>query len=210
MILLLDNHDSFTWNLAQYLMELGARVRVELSDAVGVDEVLGSGCRGIVISPGPGRPERAGITVELIRRAAGRIPVLGVCLGHQAIAQAFGGRIIRAGRPMHGKTSPVRHDGRGVFAGMGNPFEATRYHSLVVDPNSVPPELEVTAVSDDDGEQVIMGLRHRRHPRVALEGVQFHPESILTTEGKKLVANFIDAVSSPAGVARVLSQRGVA
>jgi len=194
MILLLDNYDSFTWNLAQYMMELGAGVRVELNDRIDVESVMKSGCRGIVISPGPGRPGGAGITLELIRRVAGRIPLLGVCLGHQAIAQAFGGRIIRATRLMHGKTSPVRHDGRGVFAGLSDPFDATRYHSLVVDPGAVPADLEVTAMARDGGDDVIMGLRHRDYPRVRVEGVQFHPESILTIEGKRLMANFLESV----------------
>jgi len=191
VILLVDNHDSFTWNLAQYMMELGAEVRVVPSDRIGVDEAMTSGCCGIVISPGPGRPEGAGITLDLIRAAAGRLPLLGVCLGHQAIAQAFGGRIIRATRPMHGKTSAIRHDGRGVFAGLGGPFEATRYHSLVVDPESLPAQFDVTAVARDDDEEVIMGLRHREYPRVDVEGVQFHPESILTLEGKAMMANFV-------------------
>jgi len=194
MILLLDNYDSFTWNLAQYMMELGAGVRVELNDRIDVESVMRSGCRGIVISPGPGRPGGAGITLELIRRVAGRIPLLGVCLGHQAIAQAFGGRIIRATRLMHGKTSPVRHDGRGVFAGLSDPFEATRYHSLVVDPDAVPADLEITATARDGDDEVIMGLRHRDYPRVHVEGVQFHPESILTIEGKRLMANFLESV----------------
>jgi len=210
MILLLDNHDSFTWNLAQYMMELGAEVRVETSDTVTAAGVLAGGCRGIVISPGPGRPERAGIALALIGRAAGRVPILGVCLGHQAIALAYGGRVVRARRPVHGKTSPIRHDGRGVFAGMSNPFEATRYHSLVVEPGSLPSELEISAVSDDDGEEVIMGLRHRDHPLVWLEGVQFHPESILTLEGKRLMANFVKTVSEREHRGEAGRQRGVA
>ena len=190
LIFLLDNYDSFTYNLAQYLMELGAEVRVERNDQVTAGDVIASGCRGVVISPGPGRPEGAGIALDLIDRCAGRLPLLGVCLGHQAIGQHFGGRVVRAPRLMHGKTSPIRHDGRGVFAGLPNPFEATRYHSLIVDRSTVPPELEVTAVAADEAEEVVMGLRHRASD-VLLEGVQFHPESILTHEGKRLLGNFL-------------------
>ncbi len=191
LIFVLDNYDSFTYNLVQYLLELGAAVRVRRNDAVGVSEVLESGCRGIVLSPGPGRPESAGIMLDLIGKAAGRVPLLGVCLGHQGIAQALGGRIVRAPRLMHGKTSPIRHDGRGVFEGLADPFDATRYHSLAVDPAAVPADLVVSATTRDGGETVIMGLRHRDHPAVKLEGVQFHPESILTLEGRKLLANFV-------------------
>jgi len=195
MIFVLDNYDSFTYNIVQYLLEQGAEVVVRRNDQVGVDEVMRSGCRAILISPGPGRPEGAGITLDLVSAAAGRLPLLGVCLGHQAIGQAFGGEVVRAGRLMHGKTSLIRHDGQGVFAGLSNPFEATRYHSLVVARASVPDQLVVSAVTTDDGQEVVMGLRHRDYPRVPLEGVQFHPESILTIEGRRLLANFVSAVS---------------
>ena len=191
LIFLLDNYDSFTYNLAQYFLELGARVTVARNDTVTTDDVLRSGSQGIVISPGPGRPEAAGTTLELIRKAAGRIPILGVCLGHQAIGQVYGGKVVRAHRLMHGKTSSINHDGRSLFAGVGNPFTATRYHSLVLDRASMPAELEVTAVTTDGDQEVVMGLRHREHPRVFIEGVQFHPESILTTEGKLILANFL-------------------
>ncbi|HET8647670.1 MAG TPA: aminodeoxychorismate/anthranilate synthase component II [Vicinamibacteria bacterium] len=185
MILLLDNYDSFTYNLYQYLGELGAEVRVVRNDEMGAAEVVALEPEAVVISPGPGNPDQAGISLELIGRCAGRLPLLGVCLGHQALGQAFGGRIVRAPRLMHGKTSQIDHDGRGVFAGLPRPFTATRYHSLVVDPAQVPDCLEVTAWTD---EGVIMGLRHRQFP---LEGVQFHPESILTTCGKDLLRNFL-------------------
>jgi anthranilate synthase/aminodeoxychorismate synthase-like glutamine amidotransferase len=185
MILLLDNYDSFTYNLYQYMGELGATVRVVRNDELAAEEALGLEPEGIVISPGPGTPDQAGISLELIRLAAGRIPLLGVCLGHQALGQAFGGRVVRAPKLMHGKTSEIHHDGRGVFSGLPQPFTATRYHSLVVDRPSVPECLEVTAWTDDG---VVMGLRHRRH---RLEGVQFHPESILTTAGKDLLRNFL-------------------
>jgi anthranilate synthase component 2 len=194
LIFMLDNYDSFTYNLVQYLLELGAQVTVARNDAVGVAEVLASGCRGIVVSPGPGRPESAGITQDLIRGAAGKVPLLGVCLGHQAIGQVFGGRVVRAARLMHGKTSLIHHDGRGVFEGLGNPFEATRYHSLIVERSSIPADLEISAVTTDGDHEVVMGLRHRDHPRLLMEGVQFHPESILTLEGKKILANFLKAV----------------
>ncbi|HEY3175110.1 MAG TPA: aminodeoxychorismate/anthranilate synthase component II [Candidatus Polarisedimenticolia bacterium] len=195
MIFMLDNYDSFTYNLVQYLLELGAEVTVRRNDAVTARDVMESGCRGIVISPGPGRPESAGITLDLIREAAGSIPLLGVCLGHQAIGQAFGGSVVRAPRLMHGKTSSIRHDGRGVFSGLPNPMEATRYHSLVVDRDSIPVELEVSAVTTDGDEEVVMGLRHRDHPRIRIEGVQFHPESILTPDGKLILSNFLTAVA---------------
>ena len=196
LIFVLDNYDSFTYNLVQYLLELGAEVRVERNDAVGVADVLSSGCRGIVVSPGPGRPETAGITLDLIAAATGRLPLLGVCLGHQAIGTVFGGKVVRATRLMHGKTSMIQHDRRGVFAGMKVPFEATRYHSLVVEPTSVPEDLIVSATTRDGEEEVIMGLRHRDYPRVCLEGVQFHPESILTVDGKQLLGNFLAAVAA--------------
>jgi anthranilate synthase component 2 len=185
MLLMIDNYDSFTYNLVQYLAELGADVRVYRNDAITLDEVAALAPDGIVISPGPCTPNEAGISVPLIKRFAGTIPMLGVCLGHQAIGQAFGGTIVRAQRVMHGKLSPVTHDGQGVFAGLPTPFAVTRYHSLAIERGSVPPELEVTATSDD-GE--IMGVRHRA---LAVEGVQFHPEAILTEHGKQLLANFL-------------------
>ena len=194
LIFVLDNYDSFTYNLVQYLMELGARVEVKRNDQVTVEGVMARDPSGIVISPGPGRPESAGVTLDLIARASGKVPLLGVCLGHQAIAQAFGGRIVRASRLMHGKTSQIRHDGKGVFEGVSSPFEATRYHSLVVEPGSHTAELVPSAFTSDGPDEVIMGLRHREYPRVLLEGVQFHPESILTREGKKMLANFLLAV----------------
>ena len=185
MILMVDNYDSFTYNLVQYLGELGAEVEVRRNDAITLAEIAERKPRGIVISPGPCTPKEAGISVPLIERFAGEIPILGVCLGHQAIGAALGGSIVRAASIMHGKTSPIHHDGRGVFRELANPFDATRYHSLVIDRDSVPPELEVSAWTES-GE--IMGVRHRRLP---LEGVQFHPESILTLEGKRLLANFL-------------------
>ena len=185
-VLLVDNYDSFTYNLYQYLGELGAEVRVVRNDELTADAALALAPARIVISPGPGTPDQAGITLELIRRAAGRIPVLGVCLGHQALGQAMGGRVGRAPRVMHGKTSQIHHDGRALFAGLPDPFTATRYHSLIVERDSVPECLEVSAWTDDG---IVMGLRHRAH---ALEGVQFHPESILTTVGKDLLRNFLE------------------
>ena len=185
MILVVDNYDSFTYNLVQYLGELGADIRVVRNDAMTVDEVEALAPERIVISPGPGNPDQAGISLELIRRLGGTTPILGVCLGHQAIGQAYGATIARAKRQMHGKTSDITHDGRGVFEGVPTPFVATRYHSLVVLRETVPAELEVTAQAED-GE--IMGVRHRAHP---VEGVQFHPESILTGEGKRLLKNFL-------------------
>ena len=185
MILLVDNYDSFTYNLYQYLGELGAEARVVRNDELTAEEAMELRPDRIVISPGPGTPDQSGITLDLIRRASGRVPVLGVCLGHQALGQAFGGRVVRAPRLMHGKTSEIRHDGRTVFAGLPQPFTATRYHSLVVAPESVPACLEVSAWTDDG---IVMGLRHRHQP---LEGVQFHPESILTSAGKDLLRNFL-------------------
>ncbi len=185
-ILLLDNYDSFTWNLYQYLEEIGASTTVVRNDKTSVDDVEAGGYGAVVVSPGPGRPEDAGISVELIRRLSGRMPILGVCLGHQAIGHAYGGRIVGAPTLMHGKTSSIHHDGRTVFQGIRSPFRATRYHSLVVDPESLPAELEVSARTTDG---VVMGLRHREH---FLEGVQFHPESVLTVEGKKLLRNFVE------------------
>jgi anthranilate synthase/aminodeoxychorismate synthase-like glutamine amidotransferase len=185
MILLLDNYDSFTYNLYQYLGELGAEVTVVRNDEMSADAVLGLGPQAVVISPGPGTPDQAGVSLDLIRRCTGRIPLLGVCLGHQALGQAFGGVVVRAPRLMHGKTSEIHHDGRTVFGGLPQPFTATRYHSLVVDRATVPDCLEVSAWTDDG---IVMGLRHREHP---LEGVQFHPESILTKSGKDLLRNFM-------------------
>ena len=189
MILMIDNYDSFTWNLVQYLGELGAEVLVRRNDTITVDEIVALGPSHIVVSPGPCDPEQAGVSLEVIRRLSGSVPLLGVCLGHQSIAAAFGGRIVRAGRIMHGKTSPIRHDGRGVFRGVPSPFAATRYHSLVAEPATLPTCLEVSATTDDGGEPVIMGLRHREHPT---EGVQFHPESILTEHGMRLLQSFLE------------------
>ncbi len=190
MLLLIDNYDSFTYNLAQYLGELGADVRVVRNDALSVDQVGALEPEAIVLSPGPCTPNEAGISLDVIRSYAGKIPILGVCLGHQAIGQAFGGRIVGARTIMHGKVSKVFHDERGLFAGVANPFEATRYHSLVIEPQTVPETLEVTAKTWDDE---IMGVRHRRWAgtRAPVEGVQFHPESIMTPAGKALLANFL-------------------
>ncbi len=185
MILMIDNFDSFTYNLVQYIGELGQEIRVERNNAICVDEIEAMSPDKIVISPGPCTPNEAGISVETIQRFAGRIPILGVCLGHQCIGHAFGGRIIRASKLMHGKTSMISHDTKGVFAGLPDPFEATRYHSLVIERSSIPDCLEITAESED-GE--IMGVRHRS---LDVEGVQFHPESVLTREGMKLLANFV-------------------
>ena len=185
MLLLIDNYDSFTYNLVQYFGELGCEVSVFRNDAIGLDEITSMAPERIVISPGPCTPNEAGISLDLIREFAPRIPILGVCLGHQAIGQAFGGQVVRARLPMHGKVSTVFHDGKGVFAGVPNPIEATRYHSLVVDRQSVPDCLEISAKTWDDE---IMGLRHREYP---CEGVQFHPESILTPQGKDLLRNFL-------------------
>ncbi len=189
MILVIDNYDSFTYNLVQYLQELGSEVEVYRNDAISVEEIAARRPEAIVISPGPRTPDDAGVTLATVRALSGRLPILGVCLGHQAIGQAFGGRIVRAPSLMHGKTSPIEHDGRTIFEGLPRPFEATRYHSLVVDPGSVPPELEVSATAEDG--RVVMGLRHRRH---LTEGVQFHPESVLTGEGKRLLQNFLRRV----------------
>ena len=186
MLLMIDNYDSFTYNLVQYFGELGADVRVFRNDAITLDEIAALRPAHIVVSPGPCTPNEAGISVALIRRFAGELPILGVCLGHQAIGQAFGGRIVRAQRVMHGKLSPVTHDGCGVFAGLPTPLRVTRYHSLAIERSSVPDALEVTATAED-GE--IMGVRHRG---LAVEGVQFHPEAILTEHGKRLLANFLE------------------
>jgi anthranilate synthase/aminodeoxychorismate synthase-like glutamine amidotransferase len=186
-VLLVDNYDSFTYNLYQYLGELEADVRVVRNDALTAEEAIALRPRAIVISPGPGNPDQAGISLELIRRAAGEVPLLGVCLGHQALGQAFGGRVVRAPKLMHGKTSVIHHDGRTVFTGLPQAFTATRYHSLVVARETVPECLEISAWTDDG---IVMGLRHREH---RLEGVQFHPESILTGAGKDLLRNFLAA-----------------
>lgn len=196
-VFLLDNYDSFTFNLAQYLQELGAIVEVVLNDRIDPASVVAGGWDAIVVSPGPGRPEGAGITVPLVRQAAGLVPLLGVCLGHQAIGHAWGAPIVRAAELVHGKTSPIHHDGRTLFRGLPSPFPATRYHSLAVDPAGLPPELEVSARTADG---TVMGVRHRTY---AVEGVQFHPESILTGAGHALLSNFLD-------LARAGARRGAA
>lgn len=189
MVFVLDNYDSFTYNLVQYLGELGAEVVVRRNDQVSVAEVEGLRPERIVISPGPCTPQEAGISIELVRHFAGKTPILGVCLGHQAIGAAFGGKVVRAANLMHGKTSAVEHDGRTIFSGLASPMTATRYHSLVVSQGDLPDELEVSAhTTERDGSRTIMGLRHKSY---SVEGVQFHPESVLTTEGKKLVENFL-------------------
>ncbi len=189
---MIDNYDSFTWNLVQYLAEMGEEVKVIRNDEWTVDEIAAAKPDRIVISPGPCTPNEAGVSLAVIERLAGTVPILGVCLGHQSIGQAFGGRVVRAKTIMHGKTSAIHHRGAGVFAGLPDPFEATRYHSLVVERHSLPACLEVTAWTEtaDGGFDEIMGLRHRELP---VEGVQFHPESILTREGRNLLANFIGA-----------------
>jgi anthranilate synthase component 2 len=186
MVLVIDNYDSFTYNLVQYLGELGADVQVVRNDAASVAAIEASKPDRIVISPGPGRPEDAGVTMEVIRQLGSRYPILGVCLGHQAIGAAFGGAVVRAAVPMHGKTSTIEHDGRGVFTGIDGPFTASRYHSLIVAEQGLPADLEVAARTKEDG--AIMGIRHRRLP---IHGVQFHPESILTGEGHHLLRNFL-------------------
>ncbi|MBV9074910.1 MAG: aminodeoxychorismate/anthranilate synthase component II [Acidobacteria bacterium] len=188
MIFVLDNYDSFTFNLVQYIGETGEEVQVRRNDQVTIEEVERMAPRKIVLSPGPCTPEQAGISIELIRHFAGKIPILGVCLGHQAIGAAFGGKVVRSARIMHGKTSMVEHDGRTIFRGLESPMVANRYHSLVVEPETLPEELEVSARSQEEGRTVIMGMRHRRFP---VEGVQFHPESVLTPEGAKLIRNFL-------------------
>ncbi|WP_018174921.1 MULTISPECIES: aminodeoxychorismate/anthranilate synthase component II [unclassified Thioalkalivibrio] len=197
MILMIDNYDSFTFNLVQYLGELGAEVEVHRNDQITPDQVAELAPAGIMISPGPCTPNEAGVSMEVIRRFAGQTPILGVCLGHQAIGQVFGGRVVRAREIMHGKTSPVHHTGVGVFAGLENPLEATRYHSLVVESASLPDCLEVTAWTErEDGTRdEIMGLRHRE---LDVEGVQFHPESILTRQGHELLDNFLRRLPQPA------------
>ncbi|HRO64069.1 aminodeoxychorismate/anthranilate synthase component II [Thermomonas sp.] len=187
---MLDNYDSFTFNLVQYLQELGAEVRVERNDALSVEQIAALAPDKIVISPGPCTPDEAGVSLEVIEQLGPTIPIFGVCLGYQALGQVYGGKVIRAGRIMHGKTSAIHHTGKGVFAGLPSPFEATRYHSLVVDKNSVPDCLEVTAWTENDDGTVeeLMGLRHREFP---VEGVQFHPESILTQHGHAMLKNFL-------------------
>ena len=185
MILLLDNYDSFTYNLAQYLGELGCDVQVHRNDKISVEEIVHRQPERIVISPGPCTPQEAGISVEVIERLAGKFPILGVCLGHQAIGAAFGGKIVRAPKLFHGKTSAIHHDGKGVFDDLDDPFTATRYHSLIVEKKSLPKDLTITAETDDG---IIMGLRHRK---LRVEGVQFHPESVLTDEGLHLLENFL-------------------
>jgi len=193
MFLLLDNYDSFTYNLRHYLGELGAEVEVRRNDAISADEAVSLGAEGIVISPGPCDPDRAGICLEVIGKAAGRLPILGVCLGHQCIGQAFGGKVVLAPKPMHGKVSDISHTGEGVFAGLPSPFKATRYHSLTIEPESLPDCLVVTAESDDG---VIQGLRHRDFP---IHGVQFHPESIASEHGHQMIQNFLDITRAKPG-----------
>jgi anthranilate synthase/aminodeoxychorismate synthase-like glutamine amidotransferase len=188
-VLVIDNYDSFTYNLVQYLGELGASVRVVANDGIGPAGVLEARPDGVLLSPGPCTPNEAGVCLEALAALSGKVPLLGVCLGHQAIGQAFGGKVVRAGRLMHGRTSPVFHDGRGIFAGLPNPFEATRYHSLLVERGSVPDCLEVSAWT---AEGEVMGLRHREFD---VEGVQFHPESILTREGKRLLGLWLGRLS---------------
>jgi anthranilate synthase/aminodeoxychorismate synthase-like glutamine amidotransferase len=191
VVFVLDNYDSFTYNLVQYLGELGAQVEVRRNDQVTVGEVAAMRPERIVVSPGPCTPQEAGISIDLIRHFAGKVPVLGVCLGHQALGAAFGGKVVRAKNLMHGKTSQVEHDGKTIFRGLPSPMTATRYHSLIVAEEELPADLEISAwTHDSDGTRVIMGLRHRKFP---VEGVQFHPESVLTNEGKRLVENFLRA-----------------
>ena len=196
MLLVIDNYDSFTYNLVQYLGELGAKVEVFRNDRITLDKIRQLDPDGIVISPGPGRPDDAGILLEVIRELAAEIPILGVCLGHQSIGQVFGGQVVGAPELMHGKTSPIYHEETGVFEGLSDPFEATRYHSLIVDKASLPDCLEITAWTEDG---IIMGLRHRDYPH--LQGVQFHPESILTDSGKSLLNNFIKSTKAAGTVA---------
>ncbi len=190
MLLMIDNYDSFTYNLYQYLGELGAEVRVVRNDAISAEELAAEPPAGLIISPGPGNPDEAGVSLAALRVLAGRCPILGVCLGHQCIGQAWGGHIVRAPEIRHGKTSPIYHRDIGVFAGLATPFDATRYHSLVIDRATCPPDLEITAWTEDG---LIMGVRHRQYP---IEGVQFHPESILTDGGHALLANFLAQVES--------------
>jgi anthranilate synthase/aminodeoxychorismate synthase-like glutamine amidotransferase len=191
VVFVLDNYDSFTYNLVQYFGEFGATVEVRRNDRITVAEVEDMQPERIVVSPGPCTPQDAGISIDLIRHFAGKVPILGVCLGHQAIGAAFGGRVVRAPHLMHGKTSSVTHDGKSIFRGLPTPMTATRYHSLIVEEENLPPDLEVSAwTTEKDGTRTIMGLRHRKFP---LEGVQFHPESVLTDAGKKLVKNFLNS-----------------
>ena len=187
MVLVIDNYDSFTYNLVQYLGELGAKLRVRRNDQVSLEEIAAMAPEQIVISPGPGRPEDAGISVDVIRRFGPTTPILGVCLGHQAIGVVYGGIVCRAQAPMHGKTSTVVHDGKGVFAGLAAPFEAGRYHSLIISNDKLPAELEVAARTKDD--DTIMAVRHKTYP---VHGVQFHPESVLTDEGRRILRNFLE------------------
>ena len=193
MILLIDNYDSFTWNLVQAIGSQGVEVTVRRNDAITVDEALALKPAGLVVSPGPGGPRDAGVSMAMITAFTGRAPILGVCLGHQCIVEAAGGRVIRAAKPVHGKTSRMYHDGAGIYAGLSNPFEATRYHSLIAAEADLPATLKVTSYTSD-GE--IMGVRHVTHP---IEGVQFHPESILTVEGRLLLTNFLGAVRAAGG-----------
>jgi anthranilate synthase/aminodeoxychorismate synthase-like glutamine amidotransferase len=189
MVFVLDNYDSFTYNLVQYLGELGAEVEVRRNDQITVAGVEAMRPERILLSPGPCTPQEAGISIELVRHFAGKVPVLGVCLGHQAIGAAFGGEIVRAPKLMHGKTSEVQHDGKTIFSGLPSPMTATRYHSLIVQEKGLPKELEISAyAAENGGSRVIMGLRHKQFP---VEGVQFHPESVLTADGKKLIENFL-------------------
>ena len=190
MFFVLDNYDSFTYNLVQYLGELGADVIVSRNDRISVEEIENSHPDRILVSPGPCTPHEAGISLDVIKHFAGRVPLLGVCLGHQAIGEAFGGKVIRAANLMHGKTSSVEHDGKTIFRDIPSPMTATRYHSLIVEEKSLPKELEISATCHDrDGTRVIMGLRHRKFP---VEGVQFHPESVLTDQGKQIIRNFLE------------------
>jgi glutamine amidotransferase of anthranilate synthase or para-aminobenzoate synthase len=207
VLVVIDNYDSFTYNLVQYLGELGAPMQVFRNDEISVAELRQMQPEAVVISPGPGRPEDAGISLELIRELGPELPILGVCLGHQCIGQVYGGQIVRAPELMHGKTSLIYHQGVGVFEGLSRPFAATRYHSLAIEPSTCPEELEVTAQTDSG---IIMGIRHRRYPHV--QGVQFHPESILTTEGKRLLGNFLRLArhhgsGSPQPAAAVVASR---
>lgn len=208
VLVVIDNYDSFTYNLVQYLGELGAQLQVFRNDQLSVDDLRRMQPQAVVISPGPGRPEDAGISLELIRELGPELPILGVCLGHQCIGQVYGGQIVRAPELMHGKTSLIYHRGVGVFEGLSQPFTATRYHSLVIEPSTCPDELEVTAQT---GDGIIMGVRHRRYPHV--QGVQFHPESILTAEGKRLLSNFLrsaQALTAAQPNASQVSQESVA
>jgi anthranilate synthase component 2 len=194
MILMIDNYDSFTYNIVQYLLELGAEVEVRRNDEISLEEIAALGAEKIVISPGPCTPNEAGISLDVVKRFQGELPILGICLGHQSIGQSFGGSINRADNVMHGKTSPIHHNGKGLFAGLRNPFEATRYHSLVVDKATLPDTLEITAWTEKGGSiDEIMGLKHKE---LDIEGVQFHPESILTEHGYDLLNNFLNGTKN--------------